>query len=42
MKNPFDNGYDITEKVWDFCSWLKDNKIVYKGKVDICGDLHVW
>lgn len=42
MKNPFDNGYDITEKVWDFCEWLKDNKVIYKGRVDICGDLCVW
>lgn len=45
IKDPFKDGYDITEKVWDFYEWLNENKVIHKSnkeRVDICGDLRIW
>lgn len=42
IDNPFDNGYDIRDKVSAFKSFLAEKGIEYYGDVDEIGGLNVY
>lgn len=43
IKNPFKDGYcALEEKASKLLQFLQENKIEFKGKVDIVGGLEIW
>lgn len=42
INNPFENGYNIQDKVDKLMDFLKTNDIPYEGKVNVIGGLNVW
>lgn len=42
IKNPFEDGYDIQNKVNALMTFLDEKQIESEGRVDIIGGLNVW
>lgn len=42
IKNPFDEGLDITKKANELISFLNENKIKFEGEIDQVGGLEVY
>lgn len=43
IDEPFSNGYcGLEEKAKELLNFLTENKILYKGTVDVVGGLNIW
>lgn len=42
IDKPFENGYDITEKVNSLLEFLENTELTVIGKVDEVGGLRIW